>query len=117
MKKVYFLASCSTCQRIMKELNIDDSFQKREIKSAPLTEQELDEMKALSGSYASLFSKRSQKLREYVKDDNELTETRCRELILKEYTFLKRPVILVNGSVFVGNLSKTVESAKRLLGE
>jgi len=31
------------------------------------------------------------------------------------YTFLKRPVILVDGQIFVGNSKKTVQAAKEAL--
>jgi arsenate reductase-like glutaredoxin family protein len=32
--------------------------------------------------------------------------------MLQEYTFLKRPFIILDGQVFVGNSKKTVEAAK-----
>jgi len=34
MKKVYFLQTCDTCRRILKEVNLD-GFVKQEIKSEP----------------------------------------------------------------------------------
>ena len=41
-----------------------------------------------------------------------LTEPEYRQFILEEYTFLKRPVIMVNDQLFVGNAKKTVEAAE-----
>jgi hypothetical protein len=34
---------------------------------------------------------------------------------LEHYTFLKRPVVLVDDTIFVGNAKKTVEAAKAAL--
>ena len=35
-----------------------------------------------------------------------------KQLMLDEYTFLKRPFILIDGEAFVGNAKKTIEAAK-----
>ena len=40
-----------------------------------------------------------------------LTSKDFRRLILAEYTFLKRPVMLLNGQLFIGNGNKEVEGA------
>ena len=40
MKKIYYLSTCDTCKRIMKELPLDD-FIKVDIKTDPLTENDL----------------------------------------------------------------------------
>lgn len=115
MKKIYHLGSCSTCQRILKELEPLDGVQLQEIKSEPMTAAQVDEMKALSGSYESLFSKRAMLFRQKGLHEKELSEKDYRELILEHYTFLKRPVILVDGQIFVGNSKKTVQAAKEAL--
>jgi len=36
--------------------------------------------------------------------------------MLDEYTFLKRPFILIDGVAFIGNAKKTIEAAKTKLG-
>ena len=41
-----------------------------------------------------------------------LTEMDYKQLMLDEYTFLKRPFILIDGEAFVGNAKKTIEAAK-----
>ncbi len=115
MKKIYHLGSCSTCQRILKELEPLNGVQLQEIKSEPMTAAQVDEMKALSGSYESLFSKRAMLFRQKGLHEKELSEKDFRELILEHYTFLKRPVILVGGQIFVGNSKKTVQAAKEAL--
>ncbi|MEC7264415.1 MAG: ArsC/Spx/MgsR family protein [Bacteroidota bacterium] len=115
MKKIYHLGSCSTCQHILKDLEPLDGVQLQEIKLEPMTAAQVDEMKALSGSYESLFSKRAMLFRQKGLHEKELSEQDYRELILEHYTFLKRPVILVDGQIFVGNSKKTVQAAKEAL--
>jgi len=115
MKKIYHLGSCSTCQRILKDLEPLDGVQLQEIKSESMTAAQVDEMKALSGSYESLFSKRAMLFRQKGLHEKELSEQDYRELILEHYTFLKRPVILIGGKIFVGNAKNTVQAAKEAL--
>ncbi|HCQ29227.1 MAG TPA: arsenate reductase, partial [Flavobacteriales bacterium] len=51
-----------------------------------------------------------------IKDKN-LTEDDYKQYILSDYTFLKRPVIIVDDTIFVGNSPKTLEAAKKLINE
>ncbi|WP_127140198.1 arsenate reductase family protein [Flagellimonas marinaquae] len=115
MKKIYHLGSCSTCQRILKELELLDGVQLQEIKSEAITPEQLEQMAALSGSYESLFSRRAMLFRQRGLHEKELSEKDYKELILEHYTFLKRPVVLVGDKIFVGNAKKTVEAAKEAL--
>jgi arsenate reductase len=48
--------------------------------------------------------------------EKEISEDEYRELILKEYSFLKRPVIFIDNEIFVGNAKKVVAAAKEKLG-
>jgi len=117
MKKIYHLGTCSTCQAILKETGIQSladkgKFELQDIKTEKISPAQLDEMKALSGSYESLFSRRALKYKSMGLKDKQLTEKDYRKLILEEYTFLKRPVALVNGKIFTGNDKKTVEALK-----
>ncbi len=115
MKKIYHLGSCSTCKRILKELEPLQGVQLQEIKSEPMTPEQVKEMAALSGSYESLFSKRAMLYREKGLHEKELSEDDYKNLILEHYTFLKRPVVLVDGQIFVGNSKKVVQAAKEAL--
>nr|WP_297782668.1 ArsC/Spx/MgsR family protein [uncultured Allomuricauda sp.] len=115
MKKIYHLGSCSTCKRILKELEPLDGVELQEIKSDPITPEQLEQMAVLSGSYESLFSRRAMLFRQRGLHEKELSEIDYKDLILEHYTFLKRPVVLVDGQVFVGNSKKTVEAAKKAL--
>lgn len=115
MKKVYFLQTCDTCRRILKEVNID-GFEKQEIKSNPITVAQLESMRELTDSYESLFNKRAKLYREMDLKNQNLTEADYKQYILDEYTFLKRPVFIVDNQIFIGNSKKVVESLKELVG-
>lgn len=71
---------------------------------------QLEEMKSLSGSYESLFSKRAKKYKQMDLKNQNLEEKDYRQLILEEYTFLKRPVAIINSNIFIGNSKKNIES-------
>ena len=85
----------------------------QDIKTEKITPEQLDEMKSLTGSYESLFSRRALKYKEMGLKDKHLTEDDYRRLILEEYTFLKRPVTINGKKIFVGNDKKTVEALKK----
>lgn len=114
MRKIYFLQTCSTCQRIMKALDVSD-FEQQEIKSTPITTAQLEEMKKLAGSYEALFSRRAMKYRQLGLHEQTLTENDYRDWILKEYTFLQRPVIIIDSDIFVGSSKKVVAAATEKL--
>lgn len=110
MKKVYHLSSCSTCARIIKELDLEKKgFKFQDIKTEKITPVELEEMKNMVGSYEALFSRVALKYKTL--DPKPTTENEYKKLILEEYTFLKRPVILVGDQIFVGNSKKVIELA------
>ena len=110
MKKVYFLSTCSTCQRIIKETGLEKKgFIFQDIKKEKITPAQLDELKKLAGSYEALFSRRSQQYKAGKLNEKKLTERDYRHLILEEYTFLKRPVIVSGKEIFCGSDKKTVQ--------
>ncbi len=115
MKKIYHLTNCTTCQRILKEIKPSKEFILQDIKTEPITPKQLDEMKKLAGSYEALFSRIAMKYRQWGLNEKKLNENDYRELILKEYTFLKRPVIIVEDKIFIGNAPKNVAAAKEII--
>lgn len=116
MKKVYHLGNCTTCQAIIKETGIDKKgFDMQEIKTEKITASQLDEMKKMAGSYEALFSRRAIKYKEMGLKDKVLTEKDYRKLILEEYTFLKRPVVIISDKIFIGSEKKNVEALKQAL--
>ena len=111
MRKIYYLSTCSTCKRIMSELPLDD-FQKQDIKTDPMTEEQLNEMGQLAGSFESLFSRVAMKYKALGLKDMLLTESDYKRHILKEYTFLKRPIFIIDSEIFIGNSKKNVEAVR-----
>jgi arsenate reductase (glutaredoxin) len=115
MKKAYCVGTCSTCQRIMKDSNlISKGYAYQNIKEEKITPAQLDEMKAMIGSYEALFSRRALKYKAMGLKDKKLTEKDYRDLILQEYTFLKRPVVISGKKIFSGSEKKTVAEVIKL---
>ncbi len=107
MKKIYYLKTCDTCRRILK--NMDTSgYILQEIKTNPITVKQLEELYNLTKSYEVLFSKRAKKYKQMDLKSQHLTEEDFKQFILEEYTFLKRPVTVNEKDVFIGNLQKKV---------
>jgi arsenate reductase len=115
MKKVYFLKTCDTCRRILKEINTD-GFELQEIKENPVNVAQLEEMYKLSESYEALFNKRSKLYKEMNLKRKTISEAGYRQYILDEYTFLKRPVFIIDDVIFIGNSKKVVEQLKIKIG-
>ncbi|MDA8714330.1 hypothetical protein OAW23_04310 [Flavobacteriales bacterium] len=115
MKKIYYLKTCSTCIRILKELNVATEVEVQDIKTQAITENQLNQMKKMAGSYEALFSRKAMKYRKWNLHEKVLSEADYKFYILKDYTFLKRPVILNQDTIFIGNSKQTVELAKKSL--
>ncbi len=108
MKKIYYLATCSTCAEIIREAGISAAeFEMQDIKTEKITAAQLDALKDMAGSYESLFSRRALKYKEMGLKDKSIGEMDYRQLILDEYTFLKRPVVVMGSKIFIGSEKKT----------
>jgi arsenate reductase len=112
MKRIYHLSTCSTCQKILKELKPGSEVELIDIKTNNIDAETLDWIKSKIGSYESLFSKRAMKYKSLELNTQNLKEEDYRKYMLEEYTFLKRPFIIVEDVVFIGNSSKEIEKAK-----
>lgn len=115
MKKVYYLKTCSTCVRILKELNLPSEFILQDIKTEEITVKQLEEMKALAGSYEALFSKRSNLYKDMDLKNQKLEERDFKHYILHHYTFLSRPVIIIDDAIFIGNSKSVIEAVKNFI--
>ena len=116
MKKIYHLSTCSTCQRIIKELGLKQKgFDFQDIKTEKITMQQLDEMIKMAGSVEALFSTKAIKYRELGLKDKKLTDKEIKNYILGEYTFLKRPVIIIGSKIFIGSSLSSISAVKAAL--
>ena len=111
MKKIFHLKSCSTNVRILKEINPGSDVELQNIKEQNIDESTLDFLKDKVGSYEALFSKKAMKYRSMGLHEMDLTEADFKKYMLEEYTFLKRPFMINEEEVFIGNSQKVVEAA------
>ena len=96
----------------MKELDLPSNVKLQDIKINPISAEQLEELKILSGNYESLFNKRAQLYKAKGLKDKSLTETEFKSYLLEHYTFLKRPVMVFGNNIFIGNSGKTVSAVK-----
>lgn len=108
--KAYILSSCSTCQRILKEVEWQGDVHDIKTEGVPATL--LDAIATQEGGYEKVFSKRAMKYKSMGLKEKSLSEQEFRALILEEYTFLKRPVFDCSDTYFVGNSKSTVAALK-----
>jgi arsenate reductase len=117
MNKIYYLPSCSTCRKIIKSLPKGIDLEFHDIRQDKITTEELEKMRELADSYEALFSKKAQLYKERGLKNKALNEEDYKALILEHYTFLSRPVFIINNELFIGNsqpnilkLMKTLEN-------
>lgn len=115
MKKIYHLSTCDTNKRILKELNLPENFIKQDLKTNPISEEELKELYQFSKSYEALINKRARLYGERDLKNKGLKESDFKKLLLEHYTFLKRPVLINDQEIFIGNSKKVVAAAKESL--
>ena len=111
----YYLKTCDTCKRIIKTLNLPDSIKQINIKENPITPEQLDVLFTKTKSYSALINPRAQLLKKRGKKASELSEEESKALILEHYSFLKRPVLIYQDEIFVGNAAATIEAAQKAL--
>ncbi|KAF2332758.1 MAG: ArsC/Spx/MgsR family protein [Flavobacterium nitrogenifigens] len=107
MNKIYYLSSCDTCRKIIKSLP-ENNLVFQDIRQDPITEEQLEEMHKLAGSYEALFSRKAQLYKSMGLKDQSLTEADFKKYILEHYTFLSRPVFIIDGKIYIGNSQKNV---------
>ena len=115
MKKIYYLSTCDTNKRILKELNLPKDFIKQDLKINPVSEKELEELYQFSKSYEALINKRARLYNECNLKDKVTKEADYKKLLLEHYTFLKRPILINEKKIFIGNNKDVVAAAKHSL--
>lgn len=109
------MASCDTCRKIIKSLPNSDKLEFHDIRQNPITEQELDEMYQLSGSYEALFSRKAQLYKSLDLKNKSLSESDFKKYLLEHYTFLSRPVFIIDDKIYIGNSQKNVAEVIKVL--
>lgn len=111
MKRIYHLSTCSTCKKIIQEVNPTSDVQLIDIKQTNIDEETLDWLKSKVGSYEALFSKRAIKFRELAPNQLPINDEDYKPLLLQEYTFLKRPFIIDGENITIGNAKNEIAKA------
>lgn len=86
-----------------------------DIKQNPITSNEIEEMHQLSGSYEALFSKKAQLYKSMDLKNKSLSEADFKKYILENYTFLSRPVFIINGKIYIGNSQQNMLQVMKAL--
>ncbi len=115
INKIYYLGTCDTCRKIIKSLPKGNDLVFQDIKQDRITLQELEEMHQLSGSYESLFSKKAFLYKTMDLKNKQLLESDYKNLILENYTFLSRPVFIINGGIYIGNSQQNMLQVMKVL--
>ena len=113
--KIYYLGTCDTCRKIIKSLPKGVEIVFHDIKQDPITEEQLEEMHQLSGSYESLFSKKAILYKTMGLKNKQLSESDYKNLILENYTFLSRPVFIINDGIYIGNSQQNILKVNTVL--
>lgn len=106
------MENCSTCQKAVRWLDRRgvkvSKF--RDIKDEPLERVEVERLVKILGGADELFSKRAVKYREMKLDERVVSSEEMLELMSTEYTFLKRPIMEIDGKATAGFFEKSYES-------
>jgi arsenate reductase len=86
-----------------------------DIRQNPITEKELEEMHALSGSYEALFSKKALLYKSLDLKNKTLSEADYKMYLLQHYTFLSRPVFIIDDKIYIGNSQKNIIEVIKVL--
>ena len=112
---IYYLASCDTCRKIIKLLPKSANLAYHDIKQNPITINELEFMHSLSRSYEALFSKKAQLYKSMDLKNKNLAEDDYKKLILEHYTFLSRPVFIIQDKIYIGNTQQNMLQVTKAL--
>jgi arsenate reductase len=108
---VFWLPNCSTCKNAVAWLTAAKRpvGQFRDLKAKPLSRNEVERLVKMVGGASNLFSKRAQLYKSMGLASRKLSDSDMIELMTKEYTFIKRPVIVCGERVVSGFNLKAYE--------
>jgi len=116
MKKVLFLSTCNTCQRILSEVDTD-GFKLQDTKKEPASKEDIEFLRGHVESYEDLINKRAQLWQQRGLKKQTLSEDQYKNLLLEHYTFIKRPIVIDGARVFIGNSKKVIQALKSHLSD
>lgn len=116
MKNAFlYLSTCSTCMRIIKSLGIENANFLQNVKEQMVTTEQLHFLYNYSNSYEGLINKRGRVFAQMKREKAVFSENVYKALLENEYSCLKRPILIWNNKVFLGNAKATVVEMKAAL--
>jgi arsenate reductase (glutaredoxin) len=116
MNTIFYLSTCDTCRKILKRLDLQDDIVLQDIKTQKISPDQLERLEEKMSDIAELFSKKARNYRLMGLHTKELSPSDMRKLILEDYTFLSRPVALIDDEIFIGNREETVIQLEKKIG-
>jgi arsenate reductase (glutaredoxin) len=109
MNNFYWLPNCSTCVKAKKYLDANgiEINELRDIKANKLSRPEVENLVEIIGDADKLFSRRAIKYRELGLNKREVSTEEMLDLMTNEYTFIKRPVLVIDGKAIAGFSEKS----------
>ena len=109
---LYWSPNCSTCQKAARWLDRRGVkvTKFRDIKDEPLSRPEVEALAKLLGGPEDLFSKRAVKYREMKLGEREVSPAEMLDLMSSEYTFLKRPIMVIGDKAIASFFERTFDS-------
>lgn len=116
MKNTFlYLSTCSTCVRIIKSLGIEDADFLQNVKEHMATPAQLAFLYNYTNSYEGLINKRGRVYAQMKREGAMFSEAVYKTLLENECNCLKRPILIWDNTVFLGNAKATVAQMKAAL--
>ena len=108
---LYWLPHCTTCQKAASYLESKGIKVNKfhDVKNEPLNRTEVEKLATFVGGPNELFSRRAIKYRQMGLHERELSEEEMLDLMAREYTFIKRPVLVEGKRAVAGFSSKAYD--------
>lgn len=102
--KFYWLPHCSTCKKA-KDFIENKGFtitEFHDLKAQPISREVVEKLAEMVGGAENLFSRRAIKFRELGLHEREVSSAEVLDLMSSEYTFIKRPVLVIGEKATAG---------------
>lgn len=110
-----YLSTCNTCVRIIKTLGIEGASYLQDVKEQMVTSEQLAYLYKTTKSYEALINKRGRIIAQLKREGMVFTEDAYKRLLETEYSCLKRPILIWNNGVFLGNAKNTIAEMQNAL--
>jgi arsenate reductase (glutaredoxin) len=108
---LYWLPHCDTCKKVAAFLQQNDVVVTRfhNLKLEMLNSEQILQLAKMVGGIENLFSRRAIKYRELGLNKREVSADEMLEFMISDYTFIKRPVLVINDSAISGFSEKNYQ--------